>query len=70
MEGCSKLAKMKNQITVIAKSNLKGKLLRVNYRSSERFIIKEELPGGRIIALCNNGIEYCFDLSDNITILD
>jgi hypothetical protein len=56
-------------ITVKEKSSLKGKELKVNYRTSERFIIKEETPGGQVIALCNNGVEYCFDLSDDVEVL-
>jgi len=59
-----------NTITVNGKSSLKGKELRVNYRSSERFIIKEETIGGQVIVLCNDGIEYCFDLSDDVKVIN
>ena len=61
---------MKNAITVNSKSTLKGKELIVNYRTSERFIIKEETAGGQVIVLCNDGIEYCFDLSDDVKIIN
>ena len=58
-----------NTITTIQKSSLRGKVLVVSYRSSERFIITQELLGGRVIALCNDGTEYCFDLEDDVTII-
>lgn len=59
-----------NTITVNGKSSLKGKELIVNYRSSERFIIKEETIGGQVIVLCNDGSEYCFDLSDDVGVIN
>lgn len=59
-----------NTITLNKKSILKGKELRVNYRTSERFIIKEETWGGQVIVLANNGVEYCFDLSDDVEVIN
>ena len=59
---------MKNVITVKDKSPLKGMFLKVNYRPNDKFIIKEELPGGRVIVLSNDGVEYCFDLSDDVEV--
>lgn len=55
-----------NQVNVKAVSSLKGKELVVNYRSDERFIIKEELEGNRVIVLGRDKCEYCFDLSDDV----
>ena len=59
-----------NTITTIQNSLLKGKFLKVNYRPSESFIISEEIDGGRVIVLSNDGIEYCFDLSDDVEVID
>lgn len=56
-------------IAVNEKSSLKGKELIVNYRSDERFIIKEEVLGGSVIVLANDGIEYCFNLSDDVVVV-
>ena len=55
---------------VIEKSHLQGKELVVNYRSSERFIIMFETIGGGVIVLCNDGVEYCFDLSDDVQVIN
>ena len=59
-----------NEIRVIKKSPLQGKELVVNYRSSERFIIMEETIGGGVIVLCNDGVEYCFDLCDDVQVIN
>ena len=59
-----------NTITVKGKSQLKGKQLIVNYRPDERFIIQEETAGGQVIVLCNDGVEYCFDLSDDVEVIN
>ena len=58
-----------NKITTVQKSSLRGKQLLVSSRSTERFIITQELIGGRVIALCNNGQEYCFDLTEDVTVI-
>ena len=39
-------------------------MLSVAYRPDESFIIAEEIKGGNVIALANNGTQYCFDLDD------
>ena len=57
-------------ITVNSKSTIKGKELVVNYRPDEKFIIIEETIGGSVIVLANNGTEYCFDLSDDIEVIN
>jgi len=59
-----------NTITIIEKSPLKGKFLKVNYRLSESFIIVEETIGGGVIVLCNDGIQYCFNLSDDVEVIN
>ncbi len=53
-----------NTLTIIENSTLRGKMLSVAYRPDESFIIAEEIKGGNVIALANNGTQYCFDLDD------
>lgn len=59
---------MKN-LTILENSTSIGKMVKVDYRPDDVFIIKHELIGGRFIVLCNDGIEYCFD-EDDILIVD
>jgi hypothetical protein len=59
-----------NTITIIENSPLTGKILKVNYRPNEAFMITNETLGGGVTALCSDGNEYYFNLSDDVEILN